>query len=365
MRSTVLLREITLSTLAARVPTGLVLVIVAAMVAATLATVGRTAAAEEAINSRINAAGSRLLEIHDTGRKDLIGAEIVAQADGFTTVERAVGVDLPVDVVNGVVGAGGNPVPAWGVAGRLAHVAELSAGRWPQEGEALVSTAAMRRLGWDEPFGWVRSTALGDFAEFAVVGSFTAREPFDAQASGILIQLGDTPTPQLSVVLADAAAAAATQPQVIGLIAPKSTDDLRVQSPVGLAELQAQVREDFGSFGRGLLVGVLGGGGALVAIVVLSDVLIRRADLGRRRALGASRGTVVALVLGRTLVPALFGCLLGALTGLVVVGRMGIAIPWTFTAGTVVLALLAAAASAVPPAAFAATRDPVRVLRTP
>ena len=52
---------------------------------------------------------------------------------------------------------------------------------------------------------------------------------------------------------------------------------------------------------------------------MLADVLVRRKDLGRRRALGATRGAIISLVTLRTLGPAL----------------------------------------------YAATRDPVRVLRTP
>lgn len=48
------------------------------------------------------------------------------------------------------------------------------------------------------------------------------------------------------------------------------------------------------------LLGVLGAGALLVAIVVLADVFVRRKDLGRRRALG----TIVALVIARTLLPA-------------------------------------------------------------
>lgn len=365
MRPVVLVREVVLSALASRVPTTMLLLIVGAMVTATLTTVGRTAAAEEAINDRLNAAGSRLLTITDSRGKDLLGAEIIEQTDGISTVERAVGIDLPLDVVNGAVGAGGEPVPAWGVIGELAHVAELTGGRWPREGEALVSATAMRRLGLEAPFGWVRSSAPGDFAEFAIVGSFKARAPFEDQDSGILFRTGNGPADTLSVVLTDATTVASTQPQVVSLIAPEAVDDLVVESPLGLAQLQSQVREDFGSFGRGLLIGVLGGGGLLVAIVVLSDVLIRRTDLGRRRALGASRGTVVVLVVGRTLIPAILGAVAGTTVGLTLVGRMGISIPWTFTLGTVVLAVLTAGLSAVPPAAFAATRDPVRVLRTP
>lgn len=51
MRPVVLVREVVLSALASRVPTTMLLLIVGAMVTATLTTVGRTAAAEEALTT--------------------------------------------------------------------------------------------------------------------------------------------------------------------------------------------------------------------------------------------------------------------------------------------------------------------------
>src|SRR5690606_39708076 len=117
-----------------------------------------------------------------------------------------------------------------------------------------------------------------------------------------------------------------------------------VQSPVALADLQAAVGADLGTFGRTLL-------------------------LGRRRALGATRTTILTLVLARTLLPALLPALLGAVigtaAGLWIAGQWAATPPRTFTAGTATLAVLAALASTLPPATYAAGRDPVRVLRTP
>jgi putative ABC transport system permease protein len=99
--------------------------------------------------------------------------------------------------------------------------------------------------------------------------------------------------------------------------------------------------------------------------VVLADVLVRSKDLGRRRALGATRGTIISLVTLRTLGPALLGAALGTGLGIYLTHRLDATPPWQFTTGTATLALLAALAAAIPPALYAATRDPVRVLRTP
>lgn len=122
---------------------------------------------------------------------------------------------------------------------------------------------------------------------------------------------------------------------------------------------------DLAGYNRSLLLRVLGAGGLLTAIVVLADVLVRRTDLGRRRALGASRGVIVALVTTRTVVAAFLGAALGAIAGIVLASGYDAIPPRSFVAAVVVLALLTATLSAIPPSIYAAVRDPVRVLRTP
>lgn len=110
---------------------------------------------------------------------------------------------------------------------------------------------------------------------------------------------------------------------------------------------------------------MLGSGALLVSIVAFADVLIRRSDLGRRRALGATRSTITALVMGRNTAPALLGAALGTVAGLIFTYRAGRVPPLEFTIGTAALSILAAILGSAIPAVFAATRDPVRILRTP
>lgn len=366
MRWWVLLREALATAWATKVPTTLVTLLVASMCATTLATVGRTAAAEEQVAARLDAAGSRLLVVNDVRANELIGPAVVAQAAGLSTTERAVGVAVPVDVTNQTVGVGGTRVPAWTITGDLSDVVVLTAGRWPGPGEALVSPAAQQTLGMEHPVGAAQLASTSVVGDYSIVGAFTPREPFGDYRSGLVVAADPAaPADSLHVVVTDSSAAQVAQRAVLGLIAPADPQDITVQSPVALAELQAEVAADLGTFGRTLLLGVLGAGALLTAIVVLADVLLRRADLGRRRALGATRSTILALVLARTAVPALLGAGLGTAAGLYLAGRVDATPPWEFTVGTAVLAALAALASGVLPALFAATRDPVRVLRTP
>lgn len=177
MRPWLLVREALATAWASRVPSTLVLLLVATMCAATIATVGRTAAAEEQLLARLDSAGSRMLVVADAGGNDLITATIVDQAAGLSTTERAVGTLIPIDVVNGVVGQGGTKVPAWGVHGDLSAVATLTAGRWPGPGEAIVTDEARQRLGMDDPGGWVAQASTTVVDDWSIVGSFTPREP--------------------------------------------------------------------------------------------------------------------------------------------------------------------------------------------
>ncbi|WP_029541931.1 FtsX-like permease family protein [Serinicoccus profundi] len=368
MRPWLVLREAAATAWAAKVPSALVLLLVAVMCAATIATVGRTAAAEQQLVDRLDEAGSRVLSVADARGAGLLPPTVVDQARSLSTVERGIGALIPVDVVNGVIGQGGTRVPAWGMHGDLSAVAELTGGRWPGPGEAIVTGTAMEQLGMEDPVGWLALASTTVVDDWSVVGSFTPREPFDDYATGVLyVAPADQPLDTLHVVLADASAAQTTQSQVVALVSPPTPDALTVTSPVSLAELQAQVTGDLAAFGATLLLGVLGGGALLVAIVVLADVLVRRKDLGRRRALGATRVTIVGLVVGRTLLPALLGAGLGVGAGLFAVSRIGtgVAPPPDFSIATATLALVAAVIAAVPPAVYAATRDPVRVLRTP
>ena len=316
MRLLILLREALATTWANKVPSALVTFLVTVMVAATLATVGRTAAVEEQLEARMDAAGSRLLTVRDVRSNALLGASIIDQTSAMSFSERAVGTLPAIDVAPGPVGPG----------------------------EALVSASAQGALGMTRPFGWVAEATTSGGAELAVVGSFVPREPFGDYDTGLIYHAGDAPAGTLSVVLTDARHAAPAQQAVLGLIAAPDLADLNVTSPIGLSELRHQVLGDFTRFGRTLLLGVLGAGSVLIAIVVLADVLVRRADLGRRRALGAGLGIGVGLWLTH---------------------RLGATPPTTFAAGVAILAVLTAAISAIAPALFAVSRDPVAALRTP
>lgn len=363
MKVGVLVREAVRSATASRVPTTLVAVLVAAMCLTTVLTVGRAAAAQQQVQHRLEEAGSRLLEVADVRGHGFLTSSVIDQAGGLSTVERAVGLAVPRDVTNAAV-AGGHPVPAWGVIGDLTDAVELVSGRWPGPGEGLVAAGAQDRLGLDVPVGAVVTPHGAD--GWAVVGSYRARAPFTQLNAGLVVVTGsDTPAHTLEVVTTDAAMADLTQAAVVSLLARSDPADLSIVSPTTLADLQGAVVGDLARYNRTLLLAVMAAGAVLVGVVAAADVLVRRRDLGRRRALGAPRWAITVLVVVRATCGGVLGALVASALGLVLTSRVGQAPPLEFVAGTAILGVMAAAVSSVLPAIVAARQDPVRVLRTP
>jgi len=361
VRPLMLLREAWVSVYTRLVPAVLIAVLSGSMCASTLLTVGRTASAQAGILARLEQAGSRELIVTDrTG--GLLDASVVAVVAGLDSLERAVGLTAARDVRTGTLPLGGTLVPAWEVVGDISAVATLLVGRYPQPGEALASQSAMTVLGHDGPTGYVVS---GD-NEYAIVGLFVAREPFTNLNDGIIIAApAGTTALSLHVIARRADVVAVTQQLTLSIVAAPRVDDIAVQSAVALATLQGSITGDLGLFGRQLLLLVMGGGMVLTLVVVLADVLLRRADLGRRRALGATHRVIVALVVLRTLIAAVAGAGIGTTVAILVLRQSQVTTPTTFVMGTVTLTLVAALVAAVGPAVLAAARDPVGVLRTP
>lgn len=364
MRIGELVREALRSAAASRVPTALVAVLVAAMCLTTILTVGRAAAAQDQVQRRLEDAGSRLLAVTDRKDLEFLSATVVEQAGALSTVERAAGFGVPRDVTNAAVGAGGAAAPAWVVVGDVRAAVSLVQGRWPRPGEALVAVQAQAALGLDVPLGAV-ATADG-VHRWPVVGAFRARSPFtDLDAGVVVAGAPGEAAHTLRVVATSAAVAPATQAAVVALLDRQDPDELGVTSPTTIAELQGAVVGDLARYNRALVLAVMAAGAVLIGVVSVADVLLRRRDLGRRRALGAPRWAITALVVIRATCGGLVGAVLAAAVGLGLAVRAGHAPPLTFVVGTAVLGVLASAVASVPPAVVAARQDPVRVLRTP
>ena len=365
MRRRALAREVLATTWATKIPSLLICLVVAAMCFTAIATVGRSAAASAEVADRLEQAGARQLTVVDTKISGFINERTSAAVRGLSTVQSVDALAAPFDAVNGVIGAGARRLPVWPVLGDVANVGTLVWGRAPQPGEALISIQALGAANLEVPAGYLTATSTG--TQYPIVGAFRPKAPFDDLAAGAVV-VPTTPLPgrELRVLVDTVASARSTTTAVLGILAPPgSADGVHVESPVTLAETARDINAQLTGSGRALLLLILAVGGCFVAAVVLADVLVRRRDLGRRRTLGITRADLISLVAGRAVLTSAIGALLGCTAGWFTNHGLGVATPLDFVAGVGVLATLASGLAAVVPAVYAATRDPVAVMRTP
>jgi len=331
------------------------------MCVTTLLTVGRAAAAEHQLQARMEAAGSRVITFTDAKQKSFLTQEVVTQISGLNVIDRAVGFTAAIDVTSTATNEG-QRVASWQVVGNIADVVTLTWGRWPQPGEAIASAAATSALAFDFPVGSVTTTTG---ITYPIVGQYAARDPFSDMATGVLVQADDNVTARTVHVLATTPYAVSAAKAGVLAVLNQPNEDVKIDSPTDIAKLQVDLAGDLEAYGRSLVVIVLAAGALLTAIVVLADVLLHRTDLGRRRALGAPRWVIVALVTGRSAAAGAFGAIAGTITATIILIWTGTPPDPAFGAAIALLSTFTAALAALPPAIAASHHDPVRVLRTP
>lgn len=347
---------------AARVPTTVIVLLCAAMSAASILTVGRTAAADQQLENRLESAGSRLLEIKAT-KPDVIVVEDLHATASLSITDQALGILEVKDVVNAAIGDG-EPTAASIYSGEIKDIAVITDGRAPLPGEAIITSEGLARLNFDTYFGALQTS---DGTTYPLVGVYEPREPFDTIGYALINGSADQNTSLSSLTLVATSAASATSLQDIAIatIAPADNSDIEVRSPQTLAALQTELRNDFGNYSTSLFLMILFGGGLLLAIVVFADTLLHRKDFGRRRALGISRSELVALVTLRTSLAAFAGTAFGCGASWLITKQVNATPPLDFTIAIGVLVFLCCTAAAALPALVVAYRDPVSVLRTP
>lgn len=356
-----LMREAARSAWAQKIPSLLILVVTAAMTASALATVGQAAATDRAIRTQLDQAGARVLTVTDAKGRGLINPAVLDLVRSTSGVEVAVALTSPVDVTNGAI-PGSDRVPAW-QASDPALVTDVQQGRAPHPGEAIVSAPAMDTLRLVDPTGWVR---IDQFTQYPIVGEGTARPGFEDLNTGLVIQAPPgTDYRQLRVIIDDISHVPAVQRAVLAIIGTSNPDDVSIDSPQGIALTSQLLTGQIAQSNRATFLLILTAGAFFVTVVALTDVLLHRKDLGRRRALGITRTALTALTTIKTGLPAGIGALLATLGATAWSARQDITLPPDFTTATAILATLTALAATLPPAAWAAHRDPVNVLRTP
>lgn len=342
----------------------LTLLIVATVCGVILTTTGRTVQAESQVLARIDEAGTRSITLVDTQGDARIHPDSIARIAALSGVEWVIGLGFATDITNQAI-PGGTPTPLRTIHGHLPPIFDLDAGDWTT-GTVVVGPLAQASLGLEHPVGGVDAATTA----MAVVGRFTAGEPLEFLARTALTPPDPTdPDPRIRSVHI-----LVTEPRNVGTIADAARSVLAADAPGAVsietseafAQIRAAVAGELGRFGRDLVTLILAVGLVLVGLTVYGTITTRRRDFGRRRALGASRSDIVALVTLHTGLVATLGAVVGSAVGTwLVVTWTGAPPDWPFTTAVATIAILVALVAALPPALVAATRDPVRILRVP
>lgn len=359
-----LMREGISSALSQPVASTLTALIVAGMVFAVMMTTGRTIAAEQQVLSTIDDAGTRLIQVRAEDGAGLT-TEILERIGRLEDIEWAGAFSSAQDATNLLI-PDGTRVPVRFIA--TDDLSRVGIETRPEDGAAaFASPEALDALGLVDTSG---ALALGNGESITVRGEINVPDFLEGLEPLVVIPQetrGEAQTANLVMVVADSPSqVSAIAAAVSSLISVEDPSKVSVQTSEGLAQLRGVVQSQLATSSRLLVLGLLSVTAVLVAVVLYGLVLLRRKDFGRRRALGATRGYIVALVVSQTVVLATVGTLAGLIAGLCVSLVANDPLPGlSFTLAIPTLAIATAAAAALAPAISASQRDPIRELRVP
>lgn len=359
-----LLAEALRVALAQPVATTVTAVIVAAACGVIVSTTGQTVAIERDVLGRIDDAGTRTIVIEDTEGRAGLAPDTVARVEALAGMEWAVGFGPASDVRP--AGLGGAPaVPIRSYVGDLPAAVSTSA--WdPQPGVALAGVEAIRALGFETAAGPVQTVGARE-TQMGVMGWLRAEAPLEFLNRALLtVPDEDEQVVRIVALASSAERVPGLAAAITAVLDPADPSSVAIRTSDALVQVRAAVQGELGTWGRNVVMLALGAGLVLTALNVFGTVITRRRDFGRRRALGASRLDIIALVTAQTVVTAIGGAVAGIIIGTVVVHQiLGTAPQLEFGVAVAILAVIAAGVAAMPPAVIAAYRDPVRILRVP
>jgi putative ABC transport system permease protein len=364
-RFTAVAREAIASAVSQPVASVVTVLVVIGMVLTVMLTTGRTVGAEQRVLGSIDDAGTRAIQVRaETGAG--LTSDVLDRIATVEGIEWAAAFSSAVDATNAAVPDGAR-VPV-----RLAYGTHL--GRLgipdnsPLPGDlAYASPAALDHLGLPDIAGSVTTTTG---TNFAVAGTIITPD-FLASFEPVVLApqpdaTGDETVNVLLVIAERPDLVTPISNAVFSVLAVDDPTKISVQTSESLAQLRAIVQSQLGAFSRGLVLVTLAVTGLLVAVILYALVMMRRKDFGRRRALGATRGLIVGLLMTQTVLLTVLGVALGLAAAAIALAVTGDPLPGpAFMAALAVLTIITAAVAALLPAVVASRREPIRELRVP
>ena len=306
----------------------------------------------------------------DQTDQDLLPARTVDHIATLPGVERAIALSR---VASATTSAVNDPTVTVGYFTGTALTGDppyqLTAGRQPLPGEAIVSTSAATRLRLDTP---TASQINVDNTPIATVGTYTA--PDLGQITELLntsVFTPDTATPTgyfLTVIIvrqpSDVTAVVDATAQLLDEF---GTDHYTVEYDDRAAAIEQLVSASGRSGARSTAIAILAISALVEAAIAFINAILQRREIARRRALGFTRTMVFSTLIIETGLTAAIGAAIGTTAATVALNlttttnNIGITQPLA----TATLITLIALAATIPAGALAAHQDPARILRVP
>ena len=330
----------------------------AAATSVILLATAETLQAERTILGSLEAPELRLIILRDIDGSAGLPPEAAERIQAASSVEWAVGLGEAADVA---VFEGGPAVPLRALFGAAPPPLRLPPTYF--EGNVALGERAVVKAGLTDGLGTVSSETRA----YPAGGSFDVDEPLGFLASSATRQAepGEQPS-QIAILAEEVAALDATARFAVDAAGASSPSRLSVSMPDDIETLRSAIAGEIGNSGRTLTLLVLSGTAGLLALITSVGVVLRRTDLGRRRALGATRGYILRLVLSQAAITSVAGAVVGAAAShLYRWSSSQLAPSLEFSIATVVLVAAASMMAGLIPAIGASLSDPVRVLRIP
>lgn len=344
------------------VPSLVLCVIVAAAAVAVFATSGLALASQQRALDRLNSPEGRLVIVSDSNGNAGIDPRSIDIVETLSGVEWVIGIGSARTVEASLL-PGGSTVTAREFFGSPPPVIEGLGDRQLLPGQAIAGSGVPQSLGFVDGSGHVTD---GTFSA-DVVGEIRASAPLGSWNNEILVaSFGQSQPTTLLVSVSDINQLQPVQLALRAAVIAESPSDLVFEIDDGLAALSQDVIDDLAASSRITVSALLALVALLVAAVQFGRVSGMAREIGRRRALGATRSAIVTSVLLSSGFAAAIGAVAGTAIGVGVTIAVAQAVPrWEFIVSIPVLLLLTALAGAVLPAVRASRLDPVAILRVP
>ncbi len=353
-----------------RVRSVVTILVVALATIAVIGTTGRTEAARRSLLAQLEVPAARLVRVVDRDGQANLTPDAVRRIASLRSVAWVVGLS-PAGPLGRNPALGG---PRQGYAseavGTRRYWGDLAggpliravSGRDPAPGEAVVGNRAADVLGLADRAGTIDDEISGSVA---IVAEVIAVAPVENLGAYVLIRAdaADAGVAELLVLLRTSAQVEPFVERLPGLLGAGTP--LGIERATELLAIRSGLATEVGELDAAVLAASLISGTLLVGAILYGAIEERRREFGLRRSQGATRSTIAALVVIESMLLVIAGTIVGAISGtLLVLAQTGAPPDPGLTIAVGAIVSLAAIAGSLLPAAAAALREPLYVLRS-